>query len=151
VLSWIRQTDSCCSPRALTRPGDYDITEIITKGMGIAASRYRSRAARTAHELWLKGGIFGESTRTPAEQKLIAKRRAAIEVGKLDPNAVRADYKAGKLTECDAKTLMSDNQRLQLVRDFRRLSLEKALTVWDLPTTRNANNCGPFCRRKPSS
>jgi hypothetical protein len=101
--------------------------------------------------LWPKGGTFGESTRTPAEQKVIAKYRATIEVGKFHPNAVRADYKAGKLTECDAKTLMSDNQSLQLVRDFRRLSLEKALIVWDLAHDEDANNCGPFCRRKPSS
>jgi hypothetical protein len=84
--------------QALTRPGDYDITESITKGMGVTATRYRSRAARTAHELWIKGGTFGESTRTPAEQKLIAKHRSAIEAGKFDPNAVRADYKAGRLT-----------------------------------------------------
>jgi hypothetical protein len=106
--------------QGLTKPGDYDIKESVARGMGITASRYRSRAARTAHELWIKGGTFGESTRTTAEQQLIARHRAAIEARKFDPNAVRAHYKAGRLTERDAKTLMSDNQTPQLVRDFRR-------------------------------
>ena len=69
----------------------------------MTATRYRTQAARTARELVLKGGTFGESNHTPDEQKLMAKHRAAIEAGKFDADSVRADFKAGRLTERDAK------------------------------------------------
>lgn len=133
--------------QALTRPGDYDIKESVAKGMGVNASRYRTQAARTAREFIRKGPIF-ESNHTPDEQKLMQKHRAAIEAGKFDPNAVRADYKAGKLTERDAKALMNENQSPQLVRDFRRLSLEKALEVWDVANDDERKQLRPILQKK---
>jgi hypothetical protein len=52
------------------------------------------------------------------------------------------------LTERDAKTLMSDNQSPQPVRDFRRLSLEKALTVWKLANDDERKQLRPILQKK---
>jgi hypothetical protein len=112
--------------QALTRPGDYDIKESAAKGVGITAYRYRSRAARTAHELVLKGG-FGESTRTPAEQKLMSKYRRDIDAGKLDAAKVREDYKAGKLRERDARTLIEEAKTPQTAQRFSPPVTRKSL------------------------
>jgi uncharacterized protein YPO0396 len=61
---------------------------------------------------------------------------------------VRSDYKAGKLTERDARTLLSDNQSPQLVRDFRRLPLEKALEVWDVADDQERKQLRPILKKK---
>lgn len=135
--------------QALTRPGDYDIKESVAKGMGITAYRYRSRGARTAHELVLKGGS-GESTRTPAEQKLMTKYLGDIDAGHLNPENVRADYKAGKLRERDARRLLSESKTPQLERDFRRLSLERALDVWELANDQERKQLRPILLKKKS-
>ncbi len=131
------------------RPGDVDLKESLAKGVGATASRYRSRAARTAHELYVQGA-FGETTRTPAEQKLMQKHRSAIDAGKFDPNAVRTDLKAGRLTERDAKLLISESQSPQL-RDFKRLPLEKALEVWEVANDDERKQLRPALQNKAKS
>jgi hypothetical protein len=96
----------------------------------LTADRYRTPAARKAHEFVVKGATFSESSRSPEEQQLIKRYRSAIDAGKFSADQVRNDYKAGKLTERDAKELMKESKSSQLSRDFNRLSLEKALSVW---------------------
>jgi hypothetical protein len=137
--------------QGLMRPGDVDLKESLAKGVGATASRYRSRAARTAHELYVQGATFGETTRTPAEQKLMQKHRSAIDAGKFDPNAVRTDLKAGRLTERDAKLLLSESQSPQLVRDFKRLPLEKALQVWEVANDDERKQLRPALQKKAES
>ena len=45
---------------------------------------------------------------------------------------MRADFKAGRLRKKDAKELTVESETPQLSLDFRRLSLENALQVWEL-------------------
>jgi hypothetical protein len=101
--------------------------------------------------LYVQGATFGETTRTPAEQKLMQKHRSAIDAGKFDPNAVRTDLKAGRLTERDAKLLLSESQSPQLVRDFKRLSLEKALEVWEVANDDERKQLRPSLQKKAES
>jgi hypothetical protein len=43
---------------------------------------------------------------------------------------------------------MTDNQSPQLVRDFRRLSLEKALTVWTVANDQERKQWRPILQKK---
>jgi len=134
--------------QSFTKPSDFDVKESVAKSLGLTATRYRSPAAQTAHELMLKGATFGESSRTPAEQKLMASHRAAIDADKFDAGKVRDDFKAGKLTEKDARALISESKTPQLGRDFKRLSLEKALEVWKVADDEERKQLRPILEAK---
>jgi hypothetical protein len=84
------------------------------------------------------------------QQKLMSKYRSDIDAGKLSADKVRADYKAGKLRERDAKTLIEESKSPQLLRDFRRLSLERALEVWDLANDEERKQLRPILLKKKS-
>lgn len=78
----------------------------------------------------------------------MTKYRNGIDAGKFDMNAVRDDFKAGRLTERDAKTLVSDFKSPQLVRNFPRLSPEQALDVWAVANDKERKWLRPILQGK---
>lgn len=58
--------------------------------------------------------------------------------------------KAGKLTERDAAQLVMESKTPRLVRDFRRLSLEKALEVWAVAKDNERQILRPMLEKKQS-
>lgn len=80
----------------------------------------------------------------------MARYRGDIDAGKLNPEKVRGDYKAGKLRERDASTLIEEAKTTQLLRDFRPLSVERALEVWDLAGDEERVQLLPILQKKKS-
>jgi hypothetical protein len=136
--------------QGLIKPQDFDVKETILKSLGVGGAQYRTRAEQTARELVNKGVVFGESNRTDAEQKVMQKHRNAILAGKFQAGAVRQDVQAGKLTDNDAKALVTESQTPPLVRDFKRLSIEKALDVWNVANDEERKALRPLLQRKGS-
>jgi hypothetical protein len=74
---------------------------------------------------------FGISNKSDAEPALLRKYRRAIDDGKFDLRDVANDVKSHKLTIDDARELALDSKQPALVRDFKALTLDRALDVWD--------------------
>jgi hypothetical protein len=134
--------------QSLTKPEDFDVKESVGKSLGLTADRYRTPAARKAHEFVIKGATFSETTRSPEEQQLMKRYRAQMDAGKFSADQVRSDYKAGKLTEHDARELLSENTTPQFVRDFKRLSLEKSLEVYKVANDEERRQLRPILGAK---
>jgi hypothetical protein len=134
--------------QSLARPEDFDVKESAAKGLGLTANRYRTPAARKAHDFVTKGATFDESSRSPEEQQLMKRHRSQIDAGKFSADQVRNDYSSGKLTEHDARELLSDSKTPQLVRDFKRLSIEKALEVWSVADDQERSQLRPILEAK---
>jgi hypothetical protein len=100
----------------------------------------------------MSSGRRGEpSANRPGRQEnrsSFAKHRAAIDADRFDANAVRSDFKAGKLRERDARTLIEEAKTPQLLRDFRRLSLERAMEVWELTNDDERKQLRPILLNK---
>jgi hypothetical protein len=78
----------------------------------------------------------------------MSKYRSDIDAGKLSADKVRADFKGGKLRERDARTLIEESKSPQLLRDFRRLSLKRALEVWELANDAERKQLRPILLRR---
>ena len=74
---------------------------------------------------------FGLSNKSEAERSLLRKYRRTIDDGTFDIREVANDVKAYKLTIDDAHELELDSKQPELLRDFKSLSLDRALDVWD--------------------
>jgi hypothetical protein len=134
--------------QSLTRPADIDPSGAIGKSLGLTADRYRSPAARRAHDFVVKGATFTESSRSPEEQQLMQRYRSQMDAGKFSVDALRNDYRAGKITESDARQLLSESKTPQFVRDFKRLPIEKALSVWDVANDDERRQLRPILAAK---
>ena len=135
--------------KGLTKPGtDTDLKASALQAVGIAGYKYRTKAERTARDLVNQGGVFGESTRSKAEQELMTKYRAAIDDGKFNADQVKNDLQQERLTKRDVKELLTESTTPRLVRDVKRLPLEKALEVWDAANDQEKQTLRPVLASK---
>jgi hypothetical protein len=96
----------------------------------VSSTKHRSAAERLARKYMLESG-FGLSNKSEAERSLLRKYRRTIDDGTFDIREVANDVKAHKLTIDDAHELELDSKQPALVRDFKSLTLDRALDVWD--------------------
>jgi hypothetical protein len=97
---------------------------------GVSSTKHRSAAERLARKYRLESG-FGLSNKSEAEPSLLRKYRRTIDDGTFDIRDVANDVKGHKLTIDDARELERDSKQPALVRDFKSLTLDRALDVWD--------------------
>lgn len=127
--------------------GETSPLNTVLSSAGVATSKYRTPAERLARQMMFDRMPANPGPQT-TKQKLMRDLEDGIRQGKFPTQEIGKHLNNGELGVDDAVKILESSQTPELVRNFKRLSIEDVLKVWNKANDQERKQLRPLLKQK---